>query len=167
MTGATVRRALTLAGITGTLLAAFALPASAHVAVTPARAAPGQLLLYTIQVPNELPDQDTVELDVTLPTGFTLDVAQALPGWQTVISKQAGLASRSPDVVDNLGSAGPLAGGLRHRCGRRRARARACAARADRPTPMDRSGATSHPVQHHASAAARAIAWSGRAGPWP
>ena len=90
MTGATVRRALTLAGITGTLLAAFALPASAHVAVTPTRAAPGQLLLYTIQVPNELPDQDTVELDVTLPTGFTLDVAQALPGWQTVISKQAG-----------------------------------------------------------------------------
>ena len=90
MTGATVRRALTLAGVTGTLLAAFALPASAHVEVTPARAAPGQLQLYTIQVPNELPDQATVEVDITLPTGFVLDVAQALPGWQTVISKQAG-----------------------------------------------------------------------------
>ena len=90
MTGATVRRALTLAGITATLLAAFALPASAHVEVTPARAAPGQLQLYTIQVPNELPDQAPVEVDLTLPTGFVLDVAQALPGWQTVISKQAG-----------------------------------------------------------------------------
>ena len=91
MTGATVRRALTLAGITGTLLAAFALPASAHVEVTPARAAPGQLQRYTIEVPNELPDQATVEVDVTLPVGFVLDVAQALPGWQTVISKQGGV----------------------------------------------------------------------------
>lgn len=86
-----MRRALTLAGITGTLLAAFALPASAHVEVTPARAAPGQLQRYTIEVPNELPDQATVEVDVTLPAGFVLDVAQALPGWQTVISKQGGV----------------------------------------------------------------------------
>ena len=91
MTGATVRRALTLAGVTGTLLAAFALPASAHVEVTPARAAPGQLQRYTIEVPNELPDQATVEVNVTLPVGFVLDVAQALPGWQTVISKQGGI----------------------------------------------------------------------------
>lgn len=90
MTGTIVRRALTLAGITGTMVVAFALPASAHIDVTPDRAAPGQLQRYTIEVPNELPDQATVAVDVTLPAGFVLDVAQALPGWQTIISKQAG-----------------------------------------------------------------------------
>lgn len=85
-----MRRALTLAGVTGTMLVAVALPASAHVDVTPDRAAPGQLQRYTIEVPNELPDQATVAVDVTLPAGFVLDVAQALPGWQTVITKQGG-----------------------------------------------------------------------------
>jgi uncharacterized protein YcnI len=73
--------------VTGVLLPAG--PAAAHVGIEPATAAPGQFGTYTLTVPNERPDQDTVALDVTVPAGFQLAEAESVPGWQTVIDTRS------------------------------------------------------------------------------
>lgn len=85
-----MRRLLVVTGVAVTVLLGVASPAFAHVSLTPQSAPAGRLQLYTVQVPNELPDQATVEIDVTLPAGFVLDVAQSVPGWSTVITRRAG-----------------------------------------------------------------------------
>jgi uncharacterized protein YcnI len=85
-----MRRTLALTAMTASLLMGLVVPASAHVEVTPDVAAPGKLQMYTVTVPNERDDQATVEVEVTLPAGFTLDVAQSVPGWTTVITKKGG-----------------------------------------------------------------------------
>ena len=91
-------------GAATVLLGVQAPPVSAHVQVQPGRAAPGQLQRYSVEVPNELADQDTVEVDLTLPAGFALDVAQSVPGWQTVIGRRAGV----PVVVSWRGGRIPV-----------------------------------------------------------
>lgn len=60
-------------------------PALAHVGVSPETAAPGSFATYTFTVPNERAAEDTVGLDVTLPAGFTVEDAESLPSWRTVI----------------------------------------------------------------------------------
>jgi uncharacterized protein YcnI len=82
-------RALAAAALTAAALLAAAGTASAHVAVTPERSAPGEFLAYTLTVPNELERQSTTDVEVTLPDGFTLEAAQALPGWTTRVTKGA------------------------------------------------------------------------------
>ena len=82
-------RALVVAALTAAALLASGTAASAHVAVTPERSAPGEFLIYTLTVPNELERQSTIEVDVTLPDGFTLEAAQAVPGWATRVTKGA------------------------------------------------------------------------------
>ena len=81
-------RALVAAALTAALLAS-APAASAHVAVTPERSAPGEFLAYTLTVPNELEGQSTTDVEVTLPDGFTLEAAQAVPGWTTRVAEGA------------------------------------------------------------------------------
>lgn len=83
-------RLLVMAAVASGVVAGSALPAAAHVTVSPLVAPAGQLQLYTVQVPNELIDQATVEVDLTLPAGFLLDAAQSIPGWKTVITAKAG-----------------------------------------------------------------------------
>lgn len=80
-------RALAAAALTAAALLASAPAASAHVAVTPERSAPGEFLAYTLTVPNELQGQSTTDVEVTLPDGFTLEAAQAVPGWTTRVTK--------------------------------------------------------------------------------
>lgn len=82
-------RALAAAALTAAALLASAPTASAHVAVTPERSAPGEFLAYTLTVPNELEGQSTTDVEVTLPDGFTLEAAQAVPGWTTRVAKGA------------------------------------------------------------------------------
>jgi uncharacterized protein YcnI len=85
-----VRRAFTLGGVVAAVVAfGPAAAAFAHVTVTPETAAPGEFLTYTVTVPNELADQETTEVDLSLPAGFVLDGAQQVPGWRTVIDKAA------------------------------------------------------------------------------
>ena len=67
-----------------------ALPAAAHVSILPSTATPGEFLVYSASVPNELADQATVEVDLNLPVGFALDSAEQVPGWQTVVTKGQG-----------------------------------------------------------------------------
>jgi periplasmic copper chaperone A len=82
-------RVLAAAALTAAALLASVAAASAHVAVTPERSAPGQFLAYTVTVPNELEDQATTAVEVTLPDGFTLEAAQAVPGWTTRVTRKA------------------------------------------------------------------------------
>jgi uncharacterized protein YcnI len=85
-------RVLRVAAVTGgsaALLLATALPAAAHVELTPDTAAPGQFLVYTVSVPNERDDSATTAVDLKLPPGFILDAAQAVSGWKTVVVKAA------------------------------------------------------------------------------
>jgi uncharacterized protein YcnI len=62
-----------------------AAPAAAHVGIAPDAAAPASFAMYTFTVPNERAAEDTTGLDVTLPAGFTLEDAEALPGWRMVV----------------------------------------------------------------------------------
>ena len=85
-----LRRGLTLAASTTVLMLGAALPASAHVVISPNTSAPGSFELYTIRVPNELADQATIAVEVTLPPGFTLGAAESVPGWHTAVRRAAG-----------------------------------------------------------------------------
>ena len=82
-------RALAAAALTAAALLASAAAASAHVAVTPERSTPEEFLAYTLTVPNELEGQSTTDVEVTLPDGFTLEAAQAVPGWTTRVTRKA------------------------------------------------------------------------------
>ena len=59
--------------------------AFAHVEISPERVAPGSFGTYTVQVPNERADEDTVSLDLALPEGFLLESAESVPGWRTTV----------------------------------------------------------------------------------
>ncbi|HMD12614.1 MAG TPA: DUF1775 domain-containing protein, partial [Marmoricola sp.] len=69
--------------LAGLVLAAGA--AFAHVEISPQRVAPGSFGTYTVQVPNEKTDEDTIGLDLTLPQGFLLESAESVPGWRTTV----------------------------------------------------------------------------------
>ncbi len=75
------------------LLAAGAGPAAAHISISPAKAGPGQAALYTLGVPTEQGEADTVEVEVRLPEGFDLEAAQNVPGWETVLPTPTGARS--------------------------------------------------------------------------
>ena len=69
--------------LAGLVLAAGA--AFGHVEISPEQVAPGSFGTYTVQVPNEEADEDTVGLDLTLPEGFLLESAESVPGWRTTV----------------------------------------------------------------------------------
>jgi uncharacterized protein YcnI len=78
-------RWILVASTAASVIVAPAGPALAHVSISPDDTATGQFATYTLTVPNERTDQDTIALDVTLPAGFELETAESLPGWQTVV----------------------------------------------------------------------------------
>jgi len=69
--------------LAGVVLAAGT--AFAHVEISPEQVAAGSFGTYTVQVPNEEADEDTVGLDLTLPAGFLLESAESVPGWRTTV----------------------------------------------------------------------------------
>jgi uncharacterized repeat protein (TIGR01451 family) len=88
MSSAPIRRTLSLLAMLAVALLLPAAPAAAHITVSPEQAAPGASATYTITVPNELTDQATVAVGVTLPAGFDLEAGQAVPGWTTTVDKR-------------------------------------------------------------------------------
>jgi len=98
-------KSLVLLGAAAATLLVVAGPASAHVEVDPPTVSPGTFTTYTFTVPNETDDQDTVGVDVTIPDGFVVEDAAAVPGWRTVVR------TRSNGVVSSVrwlgGSIGP------------------------------------------------------------
>lgn len=72
-------------GAVALLLLGVASPASAHVEVSPETVVPGTFTTFTLTVPNEQAEEDTLGIDVSLPNGFLLDSAASLAGWKTVV----------------------------------------------------------------------------------
>ncbi|HEY2764087.1 MAG TPA: YcnI family protein [Pseudonocardiaceae bacterium] len=91
MTAAVAPRTLLRSSITACGLAvALAVPAAAHVEITPSAAAQGGETTFAFQVPNEEPAAGTVKLQVTLPTDHPVDSVRTRPltGWTATVTKQ-------------------------------------------------------------------------------
>jgi periplasmic copper chaperone A len=86
----TLRRGTVAALSTGFILLAGAVPAAAHVAVTPDTAAPGGYSKLTFRVPDELPDASTVKVEVALPADQPVASVRVkpLPGWTVTMQQR-------------------------------------------------------------------------------
>lgn len=97
-------RALARASAIGVTAAAalvlFAVPAFAHITVTPGSAAAGSAAVLTFHVPNEEAKADTVRVDVQVPTDHPIAqlLVRPVPGW-TISVKTVTLAK--PLVTDD------------------------------------------------------------------
>ncbi|HET8893214.1 MAG TPA: DUF1775 domain-containing protein [Gaiellaceae bacterium] len=60
---------------------AFAASASAHAIVSPAVALDKKLQVFTLSVPTEKEGKTTTTIELTLPSGFSIDSYEAAPGW--------------------------------------------------------------------------------------
>jgi uncharacterized protein YcnI len=91
MSAATRARAVTRTAIVGVAataaVALFALPALAHITVTPSSAQAGSTAVLTFHVPNEESKADTVKVDVRIPTDHPIAqlLAEPVPGWTVSI----------------------------------------------------------------------------------
>ncbi|HST16203.1 MAG TPA: DUF1775 domain-containing protein [Gaiellaceae bacterium] len=73
-----------LAGLLGLLTAA---PAFAHAEMSPPVALANTLQLYTLAVPTEKEDATTTEIELTLPSGFSIDSFVPSPGWKREVQQ--------------------------------------------------------------------------------
>jgi periplasmic copper chaperone A len=78
-----------LAALVVGVLAVAALPAGAHVSVTPSSAPKGGFQVLSFNVPNEEADANTVKLEVTIPTKNPIAFVsyQPMPGWEAEVEK--------------------------------------------------------------------------------
>lgn len=85
------RRVLTRSAVVGVTAAAaivlFAVPAFAHITVTPGSAVAGSSSELTFHVPNEEASADTVKVDVQIPTDHPIAqlLAKPVPGWSVSV----------------------------------------------------------------------------------
>jgi uncharacterized protein YcnI len=104
MSAASRARALTRTAIVGVAATAglllLAIPALAHITVTPSSAAAGSTAVLTFHVPNEQSKAYTTRVDVQIPTDHPIAqlLAEAVPGW-TISIKTINLAK--PIVTDD------------------------------------------------------------------
>jgi uncharacterized protein YcnI len=80
------RRALVLLLATTAALVA-ASSASAHAEVSPAVALSNHLQLFTLAVPTEQENAETTEVELTPPTGFSIDSFVPSPGWKRTLQQ--------------------------------------------------------------------------------
>ena len=82
-------RLVVLAALVVGAVALGAVPAGAHVSVTPASAPKGGFEVLSFNVPNEASDADTVELEVKIPTKYPIASVstQPMPGWTVEVEK--------------------------------------------------------------------------------
>jgi uncharacterized protein YcnI len=73
-----------LAALLGLLAAA---PAFAHAEMSPPVALANTLQLYTLAVPTEKEDATTTEIELTLPSGFSIDSFVPSPGWKREVQQ--------------------------------------------------------------------------------
>src|SRR5256714_15408022 len=111
-----VKRAVTRAGIllataTGGLV--FAASALAHAELSPSVALAKQLQLFSLAVPTEKESATTSRVELTLPSGFSIDSFVPAPGWKrqaqtsgtgenTVIQKVTWTGGKVPTEEDSL-----------------------------------------------------------------
>lgn len=66
---------------------AFAASVSAHAIVSPAVALDKKLQVFTLSVPTEKQGTRTTTIELTLPSGFSIDSYEAAPGWTRSATK--------------------------------------------------------------------------------
>jgi periplasmic copper chaperone A len=104
MSAASRARALTRTAIVGAAAAAglalFAVPAFAHITVTPGSAQAGSAAVLTFHVPNEESKADTTGVDVQIPTGHPIAqlLVQPVPGWSISVKT---ITLAKPIVTDD------------------------------------------------------------------
>ena len=81
------RRAAALAGTAALLVVATALPASAHVTVSPTSAPQGSTQELVFKVPNEESTATTIEVQLQIPTQYPIAqvLARPVPGWTIAV----------------------------------------------------------------------------------
>jgi uncharacterized protein YcnI len=82
-------RLAVLAALVVGVLALVALPAGAHVSITPSSAPKGGFEVLSFNVPNEQDDANTVKLEVQFPTKYPIASVrtQPMPGWTAAVEK--------------------------------------------------------------------------------
>ena len=82
-------RVVVLAALVVGVVAMAALPATAHVSVTPSSAPKGGFEVLSFNVPNEEQAANTVKLEVTIPTKYPIAFVrlQPMPGWTSTVEK--------------------------------------------------------------------------------
>jgi uncharacterized protein len=82
-------RLAVLAALVLGAVALAALPAGAHVSITPSSAPKGGFQVLSFNVPNEEADANTVKLEVTIPTKNPIAFVsyQPMPGWTVEVQK--------------------------------------------------------------------------------
>jgi len=83
------RRLVVLVALVVGVLALAALPAGAHVSVTPSSAPKGGFQVLSFNVPNEEAAANTVKLEVTIPTKYPIAFVSTQPmfGWTAEVEK--------------------------------------------------------------------------------
>jgi uncharacterized protein YcnI len=83
------QRVLTGGGAVAAMIVALALPAVAHVTVSPNTAEPGGYGAFSVRVPNEEADADTTKVQILLPTDHPIASVsvQPTPGWTIDVTK--------------------------------------------------------------------------------
>ena len=79
------RTSLLALGATAALV--YAASASAHAIVSPAVALDKKLQFFTLSVPTEKEGKTTTTIELTLPSGFSIDSYEAAPGWTRTTTK--------------------------------------------------------------------------------
>ncbi|MEU3461360.1 YcnI family protein [Streptomyces sp. NPDC006733] len=89
MNSSRTRRLTTVGALTGSALLLAAVPAFAHVSVTPSSAAKGGYSTVAFKVPNERDNASTIKLEVNLPADHPIASVstQAVPGWKVEVVK--------------------------------------------------------------------------------
>ena len=82
-------RLVVLAALVAVVVALVAVPAGAHVSVTPSSAPKGGFEVLSFNVPNEASDANTVKVEVLIPTRYPIASVntQPLPGWTVAVEK--------------------------------------------------------------------------------
>ena len=82
-------RLVMLVALAAGLVALLALPAGAHVSITPSSAPKGGFQVLSFNVPNEEATANTVKLEVTVPTRNPIAFVsyQPMPGWTVAVEK--------------------------------------------------------------------------------
>lgn len=89
MTSSRMRRLTTVGALTGSALLMAAVPAFAHVSVTPASAPKGGYSTVAFKVPNERDNASTIKVEVNLPADHPIASVstEAVPGWKVEVTK--------------------------------------------------------------------------------
>lgn len=89
MNSSRMRRLTTVGALTGSVLLMAAVPAFAHVSVTPSSAPKGGYSTVAFKVPNERDNASTIKLEVNLPADHPIASVstEPVPGWTAVITR--------------------------------------------------------------------------------